>query len=77
MIFYFLKKKMSLATYSNVVCKKAYNVDIVLKDGAPYFRACEVTRILGYQNGRAAVMKHVKEKYKVTREALEATFGGG
>jgi prophage antirepressor-like protein len=65
----------SLAIYSSSACKKGYQVDIVLKDGAPWFRACEITKILGYQNGRAAVMKHVREKYKVTREALGGDQG--
>jgi prophage antirepressor-like protein len=60
-----------LAVYRSSACKKAYDVDIVLKDGAPWFRACEITKILGYQNGRAALTKHVREKYKVTREALD------
>ena len=68
---------MTLAKYSNFVCEKAYDVDIILKDGAPFFRACEVTRILGYKNGRDAVLKHVKEKHKITKEALEVTLGGG
>ena len=68
---------MSLANYSSFVCDGAYDVDIVLKDGAPYFRACEVTKILGYKNGRDAVLKHVREKYRVTKEALEATSEGG
>ena len=68
---------MSLANYSSFVCDGAYDVDIVLKDGVPYFRACEVTKILGYKNGRDAVLKHVREKYRVTKEALEATSEGG
>ena len=68
---------MTLAKYSNFSCEKAYDVDIILKDGAPFFRACEVTRILGYKNGRDAVLKHVKEKHKITKEALEATLEGG
>ena len=68
---------MSLANYNTFVCDGAYDVDIVLKDGAPYFRACEVTKILGYKNGRDAVLKHVREKYRVTKEALEATSEGG
>lgn len=59
-----------LATYSSKVCEKAYQVDIVLKDGAPWFRACEVTNILGYGNGRQAVTAHVKPKYMLTRESL-------
>ena len=59
-----------LAVYSSNACKKAYDVDIVLKDGAPWFKACEVTKILGYSNGRQAVLAHVKPKYTLTREAL-------
>ena len=66
-----------LAIYSSSACEKAYQVDIILKDGAPFFRACEVTRILGYRNGRDAVLKHVKEKHKIAKEALEATLEGG
>ena len=58
-----------LAISSNT-CKKAYDVDILLKDGVPYFRACEVTKILGYGNGRQAVLAHVKPKYMITKEAL-------
>ena len=68
-----------LAIYSSSVCKKAYDVDIILKDGAPWFRACEVTKILGYGNGRQAVIAHVKPQYTLTREALghpECTQGG-
>ncbi len=59
-----------LAVYSSNACDKGYQVDIVLKDGTPWFRACEITKILGYKNGRDAVMKHVKDKYKITRDAL-------
>ena len=59
-----------LAISSNA-CERAYDVDIVLKDGAPWFRACQVTKILGYKNGRDAVLKHVKEKYKLPRDALD------
>ena len=68
---------MTLANYSSFACDGAYQVDIVLKDGAPWFRACDVTRTLGYKNGRDAVTKHVKEKYKLTKDALEATLEGG
>jgi prophage antirepressor-like protein len=68
---------MSLANYSSFVCDGAYDVDIVLKDGAPWFRACQVTKILGYRNGRDAVTKHVKEKYKLAKDALGATLEGG
>ena len=60
-----------LAMYSSNACDKAYEVDIVLKEGAPWFKACEITKILGYKNGRDAVLKHVKEKYKTTREDLD------
>jgi prophage antirepressor-like protein len=62
-----------LAVYSSGACEKGYQVDIVLKDGVPYFRACEVTKILGYKNGRDAVLKHVKDKYKVSRDTLEGS----
>jgi prophage antirepressor-like protein len=61
---------MSLANYSSFVCDGAFEVDILLKDGAPYFRACEVTKILGYGNGRQALKSHVNPKYTLTREAL-------
>ena len=61
---------MSLATYSSNACEKGYQVDIVLKDGAPWFRASEVTKILGYGNGRQAMKSHVKPKYTLTWEAL-------
>jgi len=69
----------SLAIYSSSACEEGYQVDIVLKDGAPYFRACEVTKILGYGNGRQALKTHVNPKYTLTREALghtELTQGG-
>ena len=59
-----------LATYSSNACEKGYQVDIVLKDGAPWFRASEVTKILGYGNGRQAMKSHVKPKYTLTWEAL-------
>jgi prophage antirepressor-like protein len=68
-----------LAIYSSEACEKGYDVDILLKDGAPWFRACQVTKILGYGNGRQAVIAHVKPKYTLTREALgqlEPTQGG-
>jgi prophage antirepressor-like protein len=65
-----------LAIYSSSACEKGYQVDIVLKDGAPWFRACEVTRILGYKNSSDAVKKHVQEKYKSTKDVLGATQGG-
>ena len=68
-----------LAMYCSNACDKAYEVDIVLKEGAPWFRACEITRILGYGNGRQALKSHVKPKYTLTREALghsEPTKGG-
>jgi prophage antirepressor-like protein len=61
---------MSLANYSNFACDGAYDVDIILKDGTPWFRACEVTSVLGYGNGRQAVLAHVKPKYTLTKEAL-------
>jgi prophage antirepressor-like protein len=62
-----------LTVYGRSSCEKGYQVDIVLRDGVPYFRACEVTKILGYKNGRDAVLKHVKDKYKVSRDALEGS----
>ena len=61
---------MSLANHSSFVCDGAYDVDIVLKNGAPYFRACEVTKILGYKNGRDAVLKHVREKENMNMEKM-------
>ncbi len=61
-----------MAIYSSDACKTSqYDVDIILKDGAPWFKACQVTKILGYKNGRDAVMKHVKEKYKLPKDALD------
>jgi len=63
-----------LAMCSSNACDKACEVDIVLKEGAPWFKACEITKILGYKNGRDAVLKHVKEKYKATREALDSLW---
>ena len=62
---------MSLANYSNFACEKAYDVDIILQNGVPWFRGCDVTKILGYGNGRQAVLAHVKPKYTLTKEALE------
>ena len=59
-----------LAVWSSSACEKGYQVDIILKDGAPWFRACQVTKILGYGNGRQAVIAHVKPQYALTREAL-------
>ena len=62
---------MTLETLAiSKACANAYSIDILLKDGTPWFKACEVAKILGYQNTRAAVIKHVKDKYKLTREAL-------
>ena len=59
-----------LANYSSAACKKAYEVDIVLKDGAPWFKASDVTKVLGYANGPQAVHHNVKAKYMATREEL-------
>jgi prophage antirepressor-like protein len=37
-------------------------VRIQMKDGAPWFCAADVCRILEYQNSRDAVHKHCREK---------------
>ena len=63
-----------LAVWSSSACAKAYQVDIVLMDGAPWFRACEVTKILGYKNSCDALKKHVKDRYKSTKDALAASL---
>jgi len=47
-----------------------YVVDVITKDGAPWFRAADLTRILGYSNGRQAVITHVRSKYSRTKEKL-------
>ena len=60
----------ALANYSSNVCKKAYEVDIILREGVPWFKGCEVAKILGYGNSRQAIKSHVKPKYTLTREAL-------
>ena len=66
-----------LAIYSGDACKTSqYDVDIILKDGAPWFKALEVTKILGYRNAAQAVRSHVKEKYTATKEQLCFTVGG-
>ena len=54
-----------LAMYSSNACDKAYEVDIVLKEGAPWFKACEITKIIGYKNGRDAVLKHVRKSTRL------------
>jgi prophage antirepressor-like protein len=76
--FYFFKEMSAsqLAVYSSSACKKAYEVDIVLKDGAPWFRACDIARILGYKNSSDALKKHVKEKYRSAKDSLVASLGG-
>ena len=63
-----------LAISSNA-CERAYDVDIVLKDGAPWFRASDVTKVLGYVNGPQAVSHNVKAKYTATKEQLCMTGG--
>ena len=60
---------------SSKACEKGYDVDIILKDGAPWFRASEVTKILGYVNGPQAVLHNVKAKYSATKEQLCLTGG--
>jgi prophage antirepressor-like protein len=63
-----------LATYSSDACKTSqYDVDIVLKDGAPWFKASDVTKVLGYTNGPQAVHHNVQSKYIATREELCST----
>ena len=64
-----------LAKYSSNACDKAYEVDIVLKEGAPWFKASDVTKVLGYSNGPQAVHHNVKQKYMATREDLFLTGG--
>ncbi len=60
-----------VAIYSGDACKTSqYDVDIVLKDGAPWFRASDVTKVLGYLNGPQAVRHNVKAKYRATRDQL-------
>ena len=63
-----------LAVWSSSACAKAYQVDIILMDGAPWFRACEVTKILGYKNSCDALKKQVKDRYKSTKDALAASL---
>jgi prophage antirepressor-like protein len=66
---------MSLANYSSFVCDGAYDVDVILKDGAPWFKASDVTKVLGYANGPQAISHNVKGKYTSTREQLCLTGG--
>ena len=51
-------------------CDTGYKMDIVLHEGAHWFRAADVTRHLAYSNGREAVIRHVKQKDRTTQEFL-------
>ena len=41
-------------------------VRVVEQGGEPWFVGSEVAKILGYQNGRDAILKHVKDNHKAT-----------
>ncbi len=65
-----------LAGYSGDVCKKSqYNVDVIIKDGAPWFRASDITKSLGYLNGPHTVRKYVHDKDTSTVENLRSAGG--
>ena len=51
-------------------CDEGYKMDIILHEGQHWFRAADVTRHLAYSNGRQAVMSHVKQKDKNTKDFL-------
>ena len=56
-------------------CSDGYKMDIVSHEGQHWFRAADVTRHLGYKNGRQAVITFVKQKDRTTKEFLAE--GGG
>ena len=45
-------------------------MDIISHESQHWFRAADVTRHLAYSNGRQAVMSHVKQKDKTTKDFL-------
>ena len=51
-------------------CDEGYKMDIIMHEGQHWFRAADVTRHLRYSNGRQAVMSHVKQKDKTTKDFL-------
>ena len=54
-----------------------FAVDVITKDGAPWFRAAHVTHILGYVNRQQAVRTHVRAKFTATYESLCGGNGEG
>jgi prophage antirepressor-like protein len=52
------------------ICDDGYKMDIVTHEGHHWFRAADVARHLGYANGREAVIRHVKQKDRTTKEFL-------
>jgi hypothetical protein len=66
---------MSASTPESRNCDDGYKMDIVSHEGQHWFRAADVTRHLGYSNGRQAVINYVKAKDRTTKEFL--VEGGG
>ena len=50
-----------------------FDVAIVVCQGLPYFRAADVTAVLGYKNSAKAIRMHVTDKYIKTLQQLTET----
>jgi hypothetical protein len=45
-------------------------IEVILHEGQCWFRSADVTRYLGYGNGRQAIINKVKQKDRITRDFL-------
>ena len=61
---------MSATAPESRSCAAGFQMDIILHEGQRWFKAADATRHLGYSNGRQAVILHVKQKDKTTKEFL-------
>ena len=53
---------MSAPSQESRSCYDGYKMDIISHEGQHWFKAADVTRHLGYKNGRQAVITFVKAK---------------
>ena len=52
------------------MCDAGSSMEVIWHEAQCWFRACDVTRWLGYRNGRQVILAHVKSKDKTTKEFL-------
>ena len=67
---------MSAPSQESRSCYDGYKMDIISHEGQHWFKAADVTRHLGYKNGRQAVITFVKAKDRTTKEFLVDGGGG-